>query len=136
MGNHKPMATCEQGELVVTEEKEVLAFYNLPYGADKGRFMPVGEVVKWSGSRDATKPGSVFPQSPSRLAVVMGTKKEERNQREDVVVTVNYRLGACYNELTIRQYMHTVICPYCQVIFNERCASHFPIYFEQTATEE
>jgi uncharacterized CHY-type Zn-finger protein len=38
--------------------------------------------------------------------------------------------GNCHNELTIKQYMNTVICPHCQAIFNERCAAHYPIYFE------
>lgn len=40
--------------------------------------------------------------------------------------------GSCHNELTINQYMQTVICPYCQANFNERCTAHYHIYFEQT----
>ncbi|CAH8770803.1 carboxylesterase family protein [Paenibacillus dendritiformis] len=86
MENNKPMVICEQGELVGTQEKQALAFYNIPYGADKGRCKPVGEPSKWTGTRDATKPGPVFPQLPSRLSTVVGTKKEERNQQEDAFI--------------------------------------------------
>lgn len=83
MENNKLRANCEQGKLVGTEEKGTLAFYDIPYGADKGRFMKVGEPLKWNGIRDATKPGPIFPQLNNRLASVMGTKKEEHNQSED-----------------------------------------------------
>ncbi|MFC7560420.1 carboxylesterase family protein [Paenibacillus farraposensis] len=83
MENNKLRADCEQGKLVGTEEKGTLAFYDIPYGADKGRFMKVGEPLKWNGIRDATKPGPIFPQLNNRLASVMGTKKEEHNQSED-----------------------------------------------------
>lgn len=83
MEYNRPIVICEQGKLVGTQEKQALAFYNVPYGADKGRFMPVGEPVTWSGTREATTPGPVFPQLPSRLSTVLGTKKEELNQKED-----------------------------------------------------
>ncbi|SEG81677.1 para-nitrobenzyl esterase [Bacillus sp. ok061] len=82
MENSKLIVHCKQGKLAGTLENMALALYNIPYGSDQGRFMPVGEPDKWSGSRDATKPGSIFPQSPSRLASIMGTKKEEWNQKE------------------------------------------------------
>lgn len=83
MENNKSTVNCEQGVLVGTQENETLAFYNIPYGADAGRFMPVGKPLMWTGMRDATKPGPIFPQLPSRLSTVMGTKKEELNQQED-----------------------------------------------------
>ncbi|MCY9516442.1 carboxylesterase family protein [Paenibacillus apiarius] len=83
MEYNRPIVICEQGKLVGTQEKQALAFYNVPYGADKGRFMTVGEPVTWSGTREATTPGPVFPQLPSRLSTVLGTKKEELNQKED-----------------------------------------------------
>ena len=44
--------------------------------------------------------------------------------------------GSCHTELTIHEYMHTASCPHCQSIFNERCATHYPIYFERSANEE
>ena len=44
--------------------------------------------------------------------------------------------GSCHTELTIHQYMHTLSCPYCQASFNERCAAHYPIYFEQSTCEK
>ncbi|PFE13333.1 hypothetical protein [Bacillus cereus] len=65
--NSKLIVNCTQGKLVGTLENMALALYNLPYGSDQGRFMPVGEPDKWSGSRDATKPVSIFPQSPSSI---------------------------------------------------------------------
>jgi para-nitrobenzyl esterase len=83
MEKDKVRVSCEQGLLNGTEEGKALAFYNIPYGSNKGRFKSVGEPQTWSGVRDATKPGPVFPQLPSRLSAVMGTKKEELNQSED-----------------------------------------------------
>ncbi|WP_211746097.1 CHY zinc finger protein [Paenibacillus sp. Marseille-Q4541] len=44
--------------------------------------------------------------------------------------------GNCHTEMTIRQYMSTTNCPQCHAIFNERCAMHYPIYFEQSANED
>ncbi|WP_438350741.1 CHY zinc finger protein [Paenibacillus sp. FA6] len=44
--------------------------------------------------------------------------------------------GSCHTELTIQQYMHTASCPHCRASFNERCALHYPIYFEHAANEE
>lgn len=38
--------------------------------------------------------------------------------------------GKCHTELTIREYMNTDSCPHCRATFNERCAAHYPIYFE------
>ncbi|WP_391119028.1 CHY zinc finger protein [Psychrobacillus sp. L3] len=38
--------------------------------------------------------------------------------------------GSCQTELTINEYMQTDNCPNCKAVFNERCAAHYPIYFE------
>ncbi|WP_075047794.1 CHY zinc finger protein [Bacillus andreraoultii] len=38
--------------------------------------------------------------------------------------------GHCQTELSIREYMGTTNCPYCGHIFNEGCATHYPIYFD------
>lgn len=38
--------------------------------------------------------------------------------------------GHCKTELTINEYMQTSQCPTCDSLFNERCAAHYPIYFE------
>lgn len=39
--------------------------------------------------------------------------------------------GSCHTELTIQQYMSASNCPHCEAIFNERCALHYRIYFEE-----
>ncbi|NIK76853.1 putative CHY-type Zn-finger protein [Paenibacillus castaneae] len=44
--------------------------------------------------------------------------------------------GCCHTELTIQQYMNTANCPHCGTFFNERCALHYPIYFERSDEEE
>lgn len=75
------MVNCEQGELVGIEGNKVFAFYNIPYGADQGRFMPVGEPVAWSGPRDAATPGSVFPQSQAGWRLLWVPKKNGIKRR-------------------------------------------------------
>lgn len=44
--------------------------------------------------------------------------------------------GNCHKELTIHEYMNTTSCYHCRAIFNERCANHYPIYFEPSADKE
>ncbi|GED12595.1 carboxylesterase family protein [Aneurinibacillus migulanus] len=79
----KIIATCQQGDLQGIVEEDVLAFYNIPYGENRGRFQPVDRPSCWQGIRDAARPGPVFPQLRSRLAPVIGTTPEEANQSED-----------------------------------------------------
>lgn len=79
----KNITTCQQGDLQGIVEEDVLAFYDIPYGENRGRFQPVDEPLGWQGVRDATKPGPVFSQLRSRLASVNGTTPEELNQSED-----------------------------------------------------
>ncbi|WP_081673066.1 CHY zinc finger protein [Pontibacillus marinus] len=39
--------------------------------------------------------------------------------------------GVCKHELTINEYLQSsYTCPYCQSTFNEGCARHYSIYFE------
>ncbi len=56
-------ATCKQGVLVGTSTNGVMAFQNIPYAQDGGRFKKAIPPMAWDGSRDATKPGPIFPQS-------------------------------------------------------------------------
>lgn len=44
--------------------------------------------------------------------------------------------GNCHIEMKIQEYMDTASCPNCTADFNERCALHYPIYFEQSAEDE
>lgn len=64
----------------------VFAFRGVPYGdrAQPGnRLSEVKPPSAWTGERDATAPGSVFPQAPSRLANVMGNGIDRSPQSED-----------------------------------------------------
>ena len=39
--------------------------------------------------------------------------------------------GACAAELAIREYLECkAVCPRCEALFNPRCESHYPFYFE------
>ncbi|MDW3686203.1 carboxylesterase family protein [Cupriavidus sp. CV2] len=64
----------------------VFAFRGVPYGdrAQPGnRLSEVKPPSAWTGERDATAPGAVFPQAPSRLANVMGNGIDRSPQSED-----------------------------------------------------
>ncbi|WP_454191399.1 CHY zinc finger protein [Paenibacillus sp. Marseille-Q7038] len=39
--------------------------------------------------------------------------------------------GNCHTQLSIREYMNTDSCPHCEALFNEGCATHYYIYFEE-----
>lgn len=39
--------------------------------------------------------------------------------------------GNCHTELTITEYMNTANCPHCAALFNERCAAHYHLYFDE-----
>lgn len=77
------LATIAQGSLRGTEEEGMMAFYQIPYGTNAGRFREVGAAPTWEGTRDASEPGPVFPQNESRLSSVLGNKPGEKNQSED-----------------------------------------------------
>ena len=55
---------------------------DVPYASDAGRFKIAQPARPWEGTRDATKPGPVFPQTAGRLSFVMGNTAEEKNQSE------------------------------------------------------
>ncbi|MFM2278594.1 MAG: hypothetical protein RLZZ444_825 [Pseudomonadota bacterium] len=63
------------GALRGAENEGVRAFRRVPYAVPatgERRFRLPGEPLHWDGIRDATKPGPVPPQLPSRLDAVMG----------------------------------------------------------------
>jgi len=81
-----PAVSCEQGLLAGTRNDGVDAFHDIPYAADLGaarRFSLPEPPVAWLGVRDASCAGPVFPQTPSRLTVVMGTTPGFNLQSED-----------------------------------------------------
>ena len=74
---------CEQGLLNGTANDGVLSFFDIPYAENGSRFKDAIPVRKWSGIRDCTKPGPIFPQPPSRLDFVQGAYSKGIEQSED-----------------------------------------------------
>ncbi|VVE10800.1 carboxylesterase/lipase family protein [Pandoraea soli] len=74
---------CEQGELAGRIADGVISFLDVPYARDGGRFADALPPQGWSGIRDATRPGPVFPQLPSRLDFVMGPTARNVEMSED-----------------------------------------------------
>lgn len=74
---------CEQGRLTGCRENGVMSFFDIPYASDGGRFRDALPPVPWTGLRDCTMPGPVFPQLPSRLDFVMGPTAHGMAQSED-----------------------------------------------------
>jgi hypothetical protein len=71
------------GRLRGTKSESVAAFRRVPYAqAPVGprRFAMPGPAPRWSGVRDATLPGSIPPQLPSRLDAVNGVYQAEQNE--------------------------------------------------------
>lgn len=77
------LAQCAQGVLEGVTNEGVHTFFDIPYAADCGRFQPAGEPARWTGQRNSTRPGPVFPQLPSRLDFVMGPTARGVEQSED-----------------------------------------------------
>ena len=75
-------ASIPQGKLAGNDYGTYLEFLNVPYASDWGRFQEAWDAERWTGVRDATVPGPVFPQTKGRLSSVMGTTKEENFQSE------------------------------------------------------
>jgi para-nitrobenzyl esterase len=76
----------------------VAAFRRVPYAeaaVGPRRFEMPGAPPRWRGTRDATKPGPIPPQLPSRLDAVIGTYEAE--QSEDCLhldIWTTYEAGA------------------------------------------
>jgi para-nitrobenzyl esterase len=63
------------GKLRGNRQNGIDVFRGVPFAAPpigNKRFKPPDRVEPWSGVRDATKPGPVCPQAPSRLRFAMG----------------------------------------------------------------
>jgi para-nitrobenzyl esterase len=74
---------CAQGVLEGRLDDGVHTFFDIPYASDAGRFLPALPPTAWSGTRDCTRPGPVFPQLPSRLDFVMGPTAKGAQMSED-----------------------------------------------------
>ncbi|KWF06468.1 hypothetical protein WT55_21525 [Burkholderia pseudomultivorans] len=61
----------------------VHTFFDIPYADNGGRFRVPLRPSGWDGERDATQPGPIFPQSPSRLDFVMGPTARGMEMSED-----------------------------------------------------
>ncbi|MEZ0113467.1 para-nitrobenzyl esterase [Catenulispora sp. EB89] len=87
---NRPLVDTESGSVQGVAEDGVAAFRGIPYAAS-----PVGDLrfaapqrhPKWSGPRDASRPGPSVPQAASRLEAVMGPRA--RDWDEDGSLTVN-----------------------------------------------
>ena len=67
----KPVVRIAQGALIGAERDGLSVFRAIPYAASP-RFAPPGDPPRWTGERDATQPGPVAPQLPSRLGPLFG----------------------------------------------------------------
>ncbi|MBK3812857.1 carboxylesterase family protein [Paraburkholderia aspalathi] len=76
-------AHCAQGVLRGVDDNGVLTYFDIPFAADAGRFLPPLPPSAWPGERDCTRPGPVFPQLPSRLDFVMGPTCRNAEMSED-----------------------------------------------------
>ncbi|MCI3208295.1 MULTISPECIES: carboxylesterase family protein [Pandoraea] len=103
-----PRAICDSGELAGATHHGVDAFFDIPYGTAQ-RFALPSAPQRWQGVRDATRPGPVFPQAPSRLSAVMGDTQGFSHQSEDAftlnVWTPTSRTGA-NNALPVLVWIH------------------------------
>jgi para-nitrobenzyl esterase len=98
-------ARCEQGKLSGVSENGVLSFFDIPYATDGGRFRDALPPVPWSGVRDGTRPGPVFPQLPSRLDFVMGPTARGAETSEDAF-RVNVFTPALDGRLPVLFWIH------------------------------
>ncbi|MBV9777243.1 MAG: carboxylesterase family protein, partial [Acetobacteraceae bacterium] len=76
-------ARCALGELAGARGDGVARFRAVPYAAPPvgpRRFAPPEPPARWGGARDATRPGPIAPQPPSRLRAAMGDFTREQSE--------------------------------------------------------
>ena len=71
-----------QGQLCGLDLGALSVFHAVPY-AKAARFQAPDLAPPWTGVLDATRPGPVCPQSPSRVDFIMGSPKVKRDMSED-----------------------------------------------------
>jgi para-nitrobenzyl esterase len=82
---NQSIVNTESGMVGGSNERGVTRFFDIPYAQEdraRGRFGKSVEPDSWSGVREATRPGPVFPQLSARLAGVMGDLPEFNQQSE------------------------------------------------------
>jgi para-nitrobenzyl esterase len=87
---NRPIVATESGSVQGVAEDGVAAFRGIPYAASPVgdlRFAAPRQHPKWSGPRDASRPGPSVPQGASRLEAVMGPRTSDWD--EDGSLTVN-----------------------------------------------
>ena len=77
----QPVVEVAQGKLLGSRIGRLFAFRGVPY-AIADRFGPPQPVPALTGIREAVRPGSVCPQLPSRLEIIMGPPKQSRQMSE------------------------------------------------------
>ena len=88
------IARTALGDLSGTKEDRVAVFRGVPYAAapvGELRFAPPQAVPACSGQRDASRPGPIAPQMPSRLRTAMGDF--DRPQDEDCLTLTIWSPG-------------------------------------------
>jgi para-nitrobenzyl esterase len=78
----------ESGTLEGVRIGDVLHFRGIPY-AEARRFGEPEPPRPWSGTRDASGHGPICPQSPSRLAVVMGEQEPSAQAESCLTLSVS-----------------------------------------------
>lgn len=87
--NNSAVVSLSSGVARGDVNKGICVFRGLPYGEranPRGRLSEVVSPTPWPGERDATQLAAVFPQTPSRLAAVMGNGIDRNAQSEDAFV--------------------------------------------------
>jgi para-nitrobenzyl esterase len=77
------ITNCAQGLVKGLLDDHLHTFFDIPYANDAGRFLPPHPPSSWSGERDCTRSGPIFPQLPSRLDFVMGPTAKGVDMSED-----------------------------------------------------
>ena len=76
------LVTLNQGQLHGLDLGTVSVFHAVPY-ATAMRFQAPDFAPPWDGVLDATRPGAICPQAPSRVDFIMGAPKAKREMSED-----------------------------------------------------
>jgi len=81
----QPVVEAAQGRLLGSRIGRLYAFRGVPY-AIADRFGPPQPTPARTGIRDSPRPGSICPQLPSRLEIIMGPPKQSRQMSESCQV--------------------------------------------------
>jgi para-nitrobenzyl esterase len=77
----QPVVELAQGRLIGSRIGRLCVFRGVPYAISE-RFGPPQPMPLLTGIREASRPGPVCPQLPSRLEIIMGPPKHSRQMSE------------------------------------------------------